>query len=195
MIYTLEQIRHDVMSRMGETPEVSPSSSLGSIPHISQILDRKIRSLVPEFGSKLILDAPLEKLTGAEEYTADITPRKSKCGLYAFDIPLPDDFLRLVSVRMKSWERAVLSVITPDSDKYLCQYSPEPGIAGCPSRPMAYLSPGILTAIGSASPSDSLDHLLLWRIPSLSPSLSDSSSLSDSLSFPASLYPLLLSQF
>ena len=186
MRYSIDQTAEDVMSALGETSGVSPSSGMAGIPTLRDILKRKISSFLPEAGKKLLVEASAEMLAGAEDYHAEVSARKVPAGLYAVDIPLPEDFVRLVSLRMRSWQRGVDKVFTSASDCFQRQYSAEPGIAGCPSRPQAYLGNGILTAIGSETASDTLEHLHLWRIP-----LPDSAG---NFHFPAPLYPDLLTR-
>ncbi|MCM1489272.1 MAG: hypothetical protein NC095_00370 [Muribaculum sp.] len=185
MICSIEQLIEDVMSRMGETSEVSPSAGLTGVPTLEDILKRKISSFLPEVGKKLLVEASAEMLAGAEDYHVEVSARKVPAGLYAVDIPLPEDFVRLVSLKMRSWQRSVEKVFTPGSDGFQRQYSAEPGISGCPLCPQAYLSNGILSAIGSETASDTLEHLHLWRIPT-----PDSAG---NFHFPAPLYPDLLS--
>lgn len=185
MTYTLQNLVNDVMSVMGETSAASPASGISGIPSLSDILQRKISSLLPGVGRKLLIEASPEMLAGAEEYKTDINSRKTVCGLYAYDIHLPEDFIRLVYLKMKSWMRGVNLLVTPDSQSYLRRFSPEPAIAGSPDRPMAYLCGDVLSAYGSESASDSPEHILIWRIPR-----PDSAG---NFPFPAALYPDLLS--
>lgn len=186
MIYTLANLVKDVMSAMGETTEVSPSPGISGIPSPSDIMHKKISSLLPAVGGKLLIEASPEMLAGAEDYKPVFNSCKSVCGLYAFDITLPEDFIRLVSLKMKSWKRSINTFVTPGSQSYMRRSSPEPAIAGSPDRPMAYLCGDVLSVCGSESASDSPEHLLIWRIPR-----PDSAG---NFRFPASLYPALLTR-
>lgn len=169
MTCSVKQLIEDVLSRLGEYSSSSSAGPLAGIPTMADTLERKLRSLLPETGGRLISEAPVDKLSGAESYEASITARMTDCGLFAFDIPLPDDFAGLVSAGMKSWKRNVSRLVMIDSDSHEWQWSKEPAVAGCPSRPMAYLNYGYggftLTLIGSESEEDTLGHLYLWRIP------------------------------
>jgi len=185
MTYSVNQLTEDVLSRLGETSSPSSAGSLAGIPTLSDILERKIRSLLSETGGRLLSEAPLDKLSGAESYEASIAARMTDCGLFAFDISLPDDFVRFVSAGMKSWKRNVSRLVMIDSDSHEWQWSKEPAVAGCPSRPKAYLNYGYggftLTLIGSESEEDTLGHLYLWRIPHIDDA--------GNFKFPSRLYP------
>lgn len=179
MKYSLDILTRDVMARLGEFPRPRPSlpgvSSPDSIPWSQDIIALKVRSLLPEVGSRLILEAPSPPEGGeAIESPASGGPgiwmgRCMPCGLYAAEIPLPDDFLRLESVKMGEWRHAVSQVIVAADSGWLRQWSPEVGIAGCPERPRAYLdrtaSGPLLRLVGSHSVDDSLGWLRLWRVP------------------------------
>ncbi len=51
-------------------------------------------------------------------------------------LPLPDDFLRLLSVRLSDWHRPARIITDTDPD-YRWQASPFAGLRGNPSRPVA----------------------------------------------------------
>ncbi len=188
MIYTISQLREDVLSRLGEYSPSSATGRLDGIPTMADSLERKIRSLLPDVGGRLISEASPDKLSGADSYDASIVVRTADCGLFAFDIPLPDDFVRLVSAGMKSWKRNVSHLIMIDSVSHEWQWSKQPAVAGCPSRPKAYLNYGyggfIITLIGSESDEDSLARLYLWCQPKIDAD--------GNFKFPSPLYPALV---
>lgn len=188
MIYTLSQLSEDLMARMGEAPVgVSPPSEWGDMTLASQVR-RKAAALLPYVGKQLIMSAALPQLGGAEHHVGDTTMRKMECGLYGADIALPEDVARIVSVKMRSWSREVQEIAEPGSGGYECQWSEEPGIAGSAERPKGYLLHGggglALRAIGSESPDDTPEHLLLWRQPKVD--------IEGKFRFPASIYPELI---
>ena len=51
-------------------------------------------------------------------------------------IPLPKDFMRLISFRMSDWKRTVYDAITESDPAYRKQSSRWKGICGCPERPV-----------------------------------------------------------
>ena len=53
-------------------------------------------------------------------------------------LPLPDDFLRLLSVRLSDWHRPARIMADTDAD-YRWQSSPFAGLRGNPSRPVAVI--------------------------------------------------------
>lgn len=130
--------------------------------------------------------APAEMLGGGETVDAEVLMRLMPCGLYAAEVDLPSRFLRLVSVGMAGWSRGVSRLLPPSSADWECQFSSEPGIAGCPSRPRAYIvaeGEGLrLRLLGSESADATLGWLRICTIPTPS-----------SFHFPPLLYPRLVS--
>lgn len=186
MTYTIGRLTDDVMERLGENPRpLSASASSAGIPSVRQRMESRVASMLPEEGSDIIIEAERNLLSGGENLTASPEMRMLPCGLYGAEIAMPDDFLRLVSLKMNGWSRAVS--VTAEPGAVDMQWSGEPGIAGCASRPKAYirLNPdGIsLTAVGSVSSSDRVEHCLIWRVPSADGD--------GKFRFPASLYPKL----
>lgn len=186
MEYTVSQLCDDVLASLGEMrDDVSDSDVLS----MARILERKIAAMLPEAGARLMRESPHELLGGAETLAgAETSVRRMESGLYALDIMLPEDFLRLVEVRLSGWKRAVHDVSVPGTPLFSCQWSREPAIAGCPEKPRAYMSASgagwrlTAAAVGSVSPE--VESLLVWRIPR-----------ADSLGrflFPSALYPGLV---
>lgn len=183
MEYSIDQLRDDVLLRKGET-RMEALQGMQGVPTVADVVEAKVRSLLPEVGRRLILEAPSERLVGAEKYESVGVARKLSNGLYVFEFTIPDDFLRLVSMRMASWRSMVHSVVTPDLKSYCRRFSDEPGISGCQSRPKVYLCDNILSAYSSDSSSDAPEHFLYWRLP-----IADKNG---KFRFPASLYPDLV---
>lgn len=186
MEYTLHQLCDDVLALMGETRDEAADSDVLSV---ARILERKIAVSLPEIGARLIRDSPPELLGGAECLAgADTAVGQMESGLYALSIKLPEDFLRLVEVRLSGWRRAVHDVSVPGTPLFNCRWSREPAIAGCPEMPRAYLSAAgtgwRLTAAACASVSPEVESLLVWRIPR-----ADSAG---RFRFPSALYPVLV---
>lgn len=183
MIFTLERLRRDVMVRLGEIARSQPSSL--PVPGTDEVVGIKVESFLPMVGAKLIGDASLEMLEGGCEEEYEVEMRKMPCGLYAAEVSLPEDFLRLVSVNLESWGRPAVQLILPGMPFWECQWSVEEGIAGSPERPRAYLDGHMLRAVGSRTAVNISVSLRLWRIPQL-----DSD---DRFLYPAMLYASLVS--
>ena len=184
MVYTIERLQKEVSARLGEISVTPTSISASGVPTPAEIVAAKIKSMLPEEGSKLIKGASADELgCGIEMEVTVATSKLMTCGLYAIEIELPEDFLRLVSLKMAGWERSVGRLILPTMPEWECQWSEEPGIAGSPQRPRAYMDGKILRAIGSQE-NDSTESMYGWRIP-----VADTDGNFD---FPAGLYPDLL---
>lgn len=186
MLFSIEKLQRDVMARLGEIALPQPLFDSSEIPSSADIVSLKVESLLPEAGRRLILGAPSEMLGLRGSVDTEKFMRMMPCGMYAAEILLPDGFLRLVSVRMGEWERNASSLILPDTSQWECQWSGEPGIAGCPERPKVYLDCDILRAIGSVSESDTLMHLRFWSVPKADDA--------GNFLFPTSLYPALVGE-
>ncbi len=159
MTFTLERLLCDVCALLGES-SLQPQSDGGTeIPAPGEILGRMVTVLLPRVGSRLIREALPEQLCGGETVEVQMHTKVARCGLYSADIPLPAGFLRLVSVRMGEWKREVCRIFGPGDQEWSRQWSEEPGIAGCPQSPHAYLSHygegAVLRLIGSEEAGDS----------------------------------------
>lgn len=169
MLYTLQQLQADVMARLGEFGHPFSSLPASVVPCPSEVLARKIESILPEAGAKILREAPHELLGGGMPIEAELTTRLMPCGLYAGETVISDDFLRLVSVMMSDWSRSVLTLILPGSSDWERQWSSEPGIAGCPCCPRAYLDRQgeglLLRVVGSDDSAATLGWLRGWCLP------------------------------
>ena len=163
MEFTLERLRRDVMLRLGEIAR--PQSSSLHVPSAAEVVGMKVESLLPTVGGKLIVEASPEMPGSGCEEDAAAEMRKMPCGLYAAEVSLPDDFLRLVSVNMESWRCPAVSWILPGMSTWECQWSEEEGIAGSPERPRVYLDGHKLRALGVRSVTDIVVTIRGWRIP------------------------------
>lgn len=201
MKYSIETLTRDVMARLGEItrPQASYADlppGIHDIPSPQDVIALKVRSMLPEVGSRLILQAPIgfRPPEGGEPISASpsevrMAVRLMPCGLYAAEVALPEDFLRMGSVRMGEWRHAVSEAVGPADSGWARQWSAEAGIAGCPARPSAYLDRTaagvVLRLMGSRAEEDALDFLTVWRIP-----VPDADG---DFRFPAILYPELVS--
>lgn len=185
MLCAIERLESDVKARLGEISRPQPAFSDSEILSPADVISIKVECLLPEIGSRLILDAPLELLQGGMESSAEIKMRIMPCGLYGAELILPAGFLRLVSMRMRAWSRSEGHLILPGSAEWECQWSVEEGIAGCPERPRVYFDGGMIRAVGSRSQTDTLASFRCFNIPN-----PDSEG---SFPFPDLLYPSLVS--
>lgn len=190
---TLQQLQADVMALLGENARQRDALAGVDVPGTVGMLSARIKRLLPVCGKILLQDAPQHLLGGGEPLTPPFSTCLMPCGLYAVDMELAADTLRIAEIRLKEWARGVSDVFTPDQDGWRRQWSREPGIAGSPANPLAYMSPssaGILVrAIGvSAPPADTASYpsLTVWRIPAADES--------DYFSFPAHLFPDLVNK-
>jgi hypothetical protein len=61
-------------------------------------------------------------------------------GLLYVEIPLPDDFLRFISVQLGGWPYPVTRLYPDDGPLFQAQYSAATGVGNGPSLPIAFLS-------------------------------------------------------
>ncbi|MDE7347542.1 MAG: hypothetical protein K2N48_12495 [Muribaculaceae bacterium] len=171
MIYTVDRLRSDVMARLGEIARPQGLLSDSGVPWPEDVVSVKAVSLLDEVGSELIRRAGIEALGGGVDASSglDVVMRRMPCGLYGAEIRLPGDFLRLASAGMSGWRRDVFVPVFPGSTEWSRQWSAEPGIAGCPDSPRAYVgicgAEMLLRLMGSESVEDSLEHLHVWARP------------------------------
>lgn len=170
MTYNIDTLIQDVSARVGEVAD--------EVAHM-------IAEMLPAVGAFIIREASIERLSGGVPITSETTSRLMPCGLYAVEAALPEDFLRLVSVKIPGWLRPANSLILPGDAAWECQWSAEPGIAGSPERPRAYLDCGgagsILRLIGSGDNDTALEYLRVLTIP-----------VAPDFDFPEQLYPELV---
>lgn len=185
MTVTLQQLQDDVMARLGEIPWGQSPLPASGVPSPADIVALKVESILPEAGMRIIRDAPPDMIGAGKLVEGDVSLRLMPCGLYAGEIVLPAGFLRLVSVRMSGWNRVAGRLILPGDADWECQWSEEPGIAGCPLRPRAYLveeGDGMLLRIlGCEDAGTSLWYLRILSVPA-----------PPAFHFPRQLYPQLV---
>lgn len=107
MLHTLQKLQSDVMARLGENVQPPASEFQFSFPSAAEVISLKIKSLLPIVGRRLLAEASLAELGGAEAIDTAATMKLMPCGLYAAEISLPENLARIVSVKMVSWKRDV----------------------------------------------------------------------------------------
>ena len=188
MICSIERLKTDVLAWLGEMAREEGSLSPAFAPGPADVVAMKVEALLPEIGSSLIRHAPQCSLGSGVEVGCGASMRVMPCGLYAAEVRMPVGFLRLVSARMSGWRSAVVRTELPDSAGWNRQWSAEPGIAGCPERPAAYLDRDagglLLRVIGSPGPDDTLSWLRVLTVPYAGGE--------GTFDFPGALYPELV---
>lgn len=61
-------------------------------------------------------------------------------GLHIAVIPVPDNFLKMVSLYIDSWRYPVTELLPVNNSFYWSQYTSAPGVANGPARPVAFRS-------------------------------------------------------
>lgn len=179
----------DVMARLGEIARPCGPQESCAVPWPEDIVALRARSFLGEEGSRLIMEAPAGSACHGGMCMAEVAAmRLMPCGLYGAEVRLPDGFLRLGSVMMAGWRKEVDSAASAGTAGWHRQWSPYPGIAGCPEEPRAYVDRDahglLLRAVGSPDADDPLEWLSVWTVPALD---DDGCFL-----FPAALYPQLV---
>lgn len=188
MTFTIEELKTDVMRRLGIVLRPLPDTAETSYAGDSDIIDGQIRSLVPSLGATLIAEAPLHLLGDAECILPRVEFVTLPCGMKGAQAEIEPDVIRIVSVKMKSWDRECREVIMPGDPRAAMRRSREVGISGCPESPKCYLEGGATSRrtllCGSRDASDTLEWFWVWKRPSFTAD--------GRFHFPVLLYPQLL---
>lgn len=119
------------------------SNSLEGINDVETLsLDALIESKVEDGARMVLLRAPLSLLSGGDMSSLDsngIVWSSGSAGIGSGYIPLPDDFLRLLSFKMSDWTHAVVECISEFDPRYALQHSRYDGIKGNPQCPVVAL--------------------------------------------------------
>lgn len=102
-------------------------------------IGQKIRSLVEWGARQVIEEAPLHRLQTGVPIQSGVAWHDAP-GVGMAMLLLPDDFLRLVAIRMSDWHRDA-RIISAQDPEYACQSSRFPGVRGNPDRPVAVIVP------------------------------------------------------
>lgn len=102
-------------------------------------LDAIIEANVLPACKEIVSIAPARMLTPGTDYAyAEQTYRAVSDNMYVAEVDLPDDFYRLLSVKMDDWERPA-NIIYDDDPEYALQSSQWGGLRGNPETPVAVL--------------------------------------------------------
>lgn len=103
-------------------------------------LDAIIENNVLPACKEIVSIAPARMLTPGTDYakSAEQTFRTVSDDMYVAEVDLPDEFYRLLSVKMNDWERPA-NIIYDDDPEYALQSSQWAGLRGNPETPVAVL--------------------------------------------------------
>lgn len=178
--YQLSRLTEDVAALLGESLALECETSECPFPN----LEARVRIIAPGILSSMIMDAPLNRLDGWKPLTAfTVTEEEGTASLV-----LPADFLRIGTLKMKSWKCEITQIISLEHPEWSFQRSRHPGIKGSAQRPRAILRQDAsgkqsLTLIPT-SDGDFLEYA--WYLP-VAPVGED-----DSLEIPLRLYAGLI---
>lgn len=165
--FTLDQIVGKVREKLDEIAE-NESEMIGTEEDNAN-LNTVIKSCVPEAYRFISLNAHPNMLEGKQYTSETLSVGSDLVGR----IGLPDDFLRLISVRLSSWVSSCSAMITEDSPEYRMQSNK--WVSGNKFRPVAALvhtqSGRQLELYKASSSTDSLKSFIY--IPSLSNSATE----------------------
>lgn len=167
--YSLSELGKKVRVVMDKNMTSTALSGLGDVDTLS--VNDIIKDSIPRAIRYILQIAPLylindETSTGGTgvvkngEAKAELTMKSQGDG-YVGSFKLPDDFLRLVSVRMSDWKRSARA-ITEDDAEYFEQLSEFAGIRGNPNKPIAALVQGSDGLYLELYSSESLDATIKW---------------------------------
>ena len=180
MYFPIKQLASDVAAILGESLASDCPPEETHFPFIEE----RVRLMSPLILEELLMQAEVEELCEVKSLNVSVTVDS----LGMVTIVLPDDFLRLVSVKMSDWKRQVCHITPSDSEHYLWQTSRWEGIRGSPERPLALLGRNLsgerCMRLFSSGQDASLDHLLYIARPKLYPS--------DLLEVPDNFYNILV---
>jgi len=135
MYYTIDKIISDVRSLMNENPATEALIECEDIATLT--LNAKIESCIERCVKEVEMSAPVELLEPGKSLNGSFTLYpEDENGLMGGFMVLPDDFCRLISLKMSGWAYQLSTVVTENDIEYHAQKS-EFGIKGSPSRPVA----------------------------------------------------------
>ena len=133
-IYTYVKSRLDELSNNDDALLVSNNQGV-------EDLEKEIDAVVEPAIRKIHLDAPNillkegNSLAGSDVSAQD---RASVSEYYIARINVPNDFLRLVTLKLNEWERPIQTLLGEDSAEYRKQQNPY--LMGTPQRPVGFLT-------------------------------------------------------
>ena len=134
MRHSLKKIIHDTrifLDLNHDAPPLVETAHCGNLA-IDDIIRSKVATAVRQVVERL--DNLL--LSPGKPIRATLAWPEGAPGRGMAVLPLPDDCLRLLTVRLTDW-RQPAHIITENDPEYRWQHTPWPGVGGNPSRPVA----------------------------------------------------------
>lgn len=180
----IDEIIAQTLKKLDETEEILDDAVEFGEPDFD--LRTLIRALIEESATEILREVPLRETGEWEQFGGTAHPEGGR-----MMVRLPDDFLRLIYIRMEGWERPVFGSVDPDSDiaGLLRFWSRRPGNAYARARPGVAVGPygsasgqgaevfgcasGAAVAAGAYLPLPRITGDMLRFPPSLMPRLTD----------------------
>ena len=137
MVFSVADIKRDIRIALDLNMSRTAVKDIGDVDTLTleKILERKIvpaSHIVTREAARHLLDGGV---AFGESVRWDVRE-----GYGSGSIPLPNDFLRLVSFQMSDWSYPVINAITEDDPMYALQHSRDGGVRGNPQKPVVALS-------------------------------------------------------
>ena len=125
---TFKQLAIDVATLQGDCLALECSPDESPIPDF----ENRVRIIAPGILSSLILDTPPEDFSDPKKLSSDISIDENG----TVTLKLPEDFLKLVSIRMSDWKRSVTQPVVTGQLDHSLQSSRFAALRGNPERPV-----------------------------------------------------------
>lgn len=129
----ISKLSSDVAALLGES--LLPECATPESPFPD--LEDSVRILAPGFLAELLLASDSIDIS-ASAVNIPGTPQINSDGVVSLDCP--DDFLRIISLKMSDWRCPVTALSIPSDPDFRRLFSLRDGIRGNPERPVAFLS-------------------------------------------------------
>lgn len=137
MYYLVDEIKQEVRTVLDRN---SVSTSLAGLDDIDTLsIDDMIEYAIEDAARIVECNAPSHLLDKGCLLATQIGWDKEK-GKGSGYVPLPDDFMRLISFQMSDWDYPVTEAITEEDYRYALQRSPITGLRGNPQRPVVAIT-------------------------------------------------------
>lgn len=157
---TLNRLSDDTATFLGDSLALECQPEESPFPGIKE----RVRVMAPGVMAELIMEANREELTGGTLYNGEVEITAEG----EVTMPLPEDFLRLIEVKMNDWKRPALIIDSSDPMTAL-QRNRWHGIRGHPERPVAISgfdrSGRRCLKMFSSNPSAKLEYCLYIPLP------------------------------
>ena len=133
MVYSVEDIKRDVRIALDQNNSSDALIETGDIDTLT--LEEIIESKIEDAARIVSRDIARHLLDGGRSFGESIGWDSSE-GYGSGFVPLPSDFLRLLSFQMSDWAYPVTSAITEDNPMYPLQHSEFGGVRGNWQKPV-----------------------------------------------------------